>query len=190
MILPNLFAPGYQAGVTTDIADRVRGKIQDVPDFPKPGIVFKDLTPVFGCPETFRALTLSLAGRYADRSVDAIVAIESRGFIVGMPMAYEMNRGVVLVRKKGKLPGEVVSQTYELEYGTDTLEVKKGAIEPGMRVVVVDDLLATGGTMRATLDLVKGQGAEIVECAFVVELGFLSGRERLSDVDCHAIVEY
>jgi adenine phosphoribosyltransferase len=173
-----------------DIGARVRGLIRDVKDFPKPGIVFKDLTPVFKDGPTLRALSAALADLYRPHAVDAIVAIESRGFIVGTPMALMMDRGVVLVRKQGKLPGDVVKRHYDLEYGQDTLEVQHDAIQAGMRVVVVDDLLATGGTMRATIDLVREQGAEVVGAAFVVELGFLKGRERLADVDCHAVVQY
>lgn len=186
-----MLARGYQGDVTAlDISDRVRGLIRDVPDFPKPGILFKDLTPVFRCAETLRGLTTALSSRYADHGVDAVVAIESRGFVVGTPMALMMNKGIVLVRKRGKLPGTVVKRSYDLEYGQDILEMKHDAIEPGMRVVVVDDLLATGGTMRATIDLVRDQGAEVVEAAFVVELGFLEGRKRLADVSCHSLVLY
>ena len=189
--LPEAGASRYDPAVTSaEVGARVRELIRDVPDFPKPGITFKDLTPVFACGTTLRALSESLADRYRPRKVDAVVAIESRGFLVGTPMAMAMDRGVVLVRKKGKLPPEVEERTYALEYGEDTLQIRRGALQPGMRVVVVDDLLATGGTMRATLDLVRGQGADVVEAAFVVELGFLEGRGRLADVDCHAVVSY
>ena len=174
----------------SSIETEVRDLIRDIPDFPKPGIVFKDLTPVFGCGPTLQRLTAALSDRYASRPVDAVVAIESRGFLVGTPMALMMRTGVVLVRKKGKLPGDVVRQDYDLEYGQDTLEMKPDAIRPGMRVVVVDDLLATGGTMRAAVDLVTCQGADVVEAAFVVELGFLNGRDRLSGVPCHSVVRY
>ena len=172
------------------VSEQVRDLIRDVPDFPKPGIIFKDLAPVFASGETFRLMTEAFAARYADRSIDAFVCIESRGFIVGCPLAVQLKTPAILVRKKGKLPGEVVSQTYDLEYGQDTLEVQQDALRPGMRVVIMDDLLATGGTMEATIDLVKSQGAEIVEVAFVVELSFLKGRERLSDVACHALLTY
>ncbi len=173
-----------------EVAEQVRGLIRDVPDFPKPGIVFKDLTPFFKSGRALRSVAESMAGRYRSRSVDAIVAIESRGFLVGMPLALTLDTGVVLVRKKGKLPGEVVQRTYALEYGEDAIEITHDAVEPGMRVVVVDDLLATGGTMRAAVDLVKGQGAEVLEAAFLVELGFLGGRAQLCDVPCHAVVRY
>lgn len=172
------------------LSAQVRGLIRDVPNFPKPGIVFKDLTPVFKHGETLKALTHGLGARYVSKTVDAIVAIESRGFLVGTPLAVHMNKGVVLVRKRGKLPGQIVSKSYDLEYGQDVVEMKSDAIEPGMRVLVVDDLLATGGTMRAAVDLVQEQGAEVVEAAFVVELGFLKGRERLSDIECHSVVVY
>lgn len=173
-----------------DIGAKVRGLIRDVNDFPKPGIVFKDLTPVFKDAATLKGLSIALADRYRSMKIDAVVAIESRGFIVGTPMAVMMDTGVVLVRKKGKLPGEVVKRSYDLEYGQDTLEMKHDAVHPGMRVVVVDDLLATGGTARATVDLLKEQGADVVGAAFVVELGFLNGRERLSDVESHSVVVY
>lgn len=173
---------------TEDIATRVRERIRDVKDFPKPGIVFKDLTPVFKDAATLKGLSVALADRYRDMNIDAVVAIESRGFIVGTPMALMMDTGVVLVRKKGKLPGDVVKRHYDLEYGQDTIEMKHDAVHPGMRVVVVDDLLATGGTMRATVDLLTEQGAEVVGAAFLVELGFLQGRDRLSDVECHSLV--
>lgn len=176
--------------MSQDVSARVRELIRDIPDFPKPGIVFKDLTPVFATPDALRAMVESLAARYADKEIDAVIAIESRGFIVGTPMAMAMNKGVILVRKQGKLPGDVVKKTYDLEYGQDTLEIKSDALKPGMRVVIVDDLLATGGTMRATIDLVREQGAEVVEAAFVVELGFLDGKSRLDGVPTHSIVTY
>lgn len=173
-----------------EVSARVRELIRDVPDFPKPGIVFKDLTPVFACGQTLKMMSHAFADRYTPRRVDAVVAIESRGFLVGTPMAMAMEKGVVVVRKPGKLPPEVETRSYALEYGTDSLQIKKGAIQPGMRVVVVDDLLATGGTMRATIDLVESQGAEVVEAAFVVELSFLSGRDKLRDVESFSLVTY
>ena len=172
------------------IADRVRGLIRDVPDFPKPGIVFKDLSPVWASGETFRALAEAMFEPFKDQEVDAIVAIESRGFLVGTAMAMRTDKGVILVRKKGKLPGKVVGRTYDLEYGQDTLEVQESAIRPGMRVVVVDDLLATGGTMKATLELIRELGAVVVGTSFAVDLSFLNGRKVLGDVPCHAVVTY
>lgn len=174
----------------TDLSERVRSKIRDFPDFPKPGIVFKDITPIFSHHDTLKAVTEALSARYAAQNIDAVVGIESRGFLVGAPVAFHMGAGLVLVRKQGKLPGPVVRKTYDLEYGQDTLEIQEDALRPGMRVVVMDDLLATGGTMGATLELIRDQGVEVVEAAFLVELSFLNGREKLGDVDCHAVVVF
>ena len=171
------------------MADQLKRLIRDVPDFPKEGIIFKDLTPVFLNPEASRAMTSALAMRYRSLKVDAVVAIESRGFLVGAPMAAELGIPLALVRKPGKLPRETIQRSYELEYGQDTLEMHTDAVESGQRVVVVDDLLATGGTAQATIELVKEAGADIVEAAFLVELAFLNGRERLA-ADVHALVHY
>src|SRR5438046_8434955 len=157
------------------IAARVKKLIRDVPDFPKPGIVFKDLTTVFAHGPTMSAMIKSLATRYESKKVDAFVGIESRGFIIASPLAVLLERGLVIVRKPGKLPWKKRAQTYDLEYGTDTLEMHEDAVSHGTRVVVVDDLLATGGTMSATCSLLRAAGAEIVETAFVVELSFLKG---------------
>lgn len=174
----------------SDLSARVRDLIKDVPDFPKPGIVFKDLTPVFKHGPTAAAISKMFAERYDAMGVDAIVAIESRGFLLGAPIAGHMEKSLVLVRKPGKLPRETISQSYELEYGTDTLELHKDALTEGQKVVVIDDLLATGGTAGATCDLVRQTGATIAEVAFLVELGFLDGRKRLSEQDCYALVTY
>lgn len=173
-----------------DLSDQVRNLITDVPDFPKPGIVFKDLTPVFGDGATGAAIATMFAERYAGQGIDAIVAIESRGFLLGAPMAARMEKPLVLVRKPGKLPRETLSQSYQLEYGEDTLQIHADALEKGQRVVIVDDLLATGGTAEATCNLVRQTGAEIAEVAFLVELGFLQGRARLSAYDCFSVVTY
>lgn len=172
------------------IADQIRALIRDVPNFPKPGILFKDLCPIWESGEALRDLATAMSAPYASEDIDAIVAIESRGFLVGTAMAMHMGKGVVLVRKKGKLPGKVVGQTYDLEYGQDTLEVQESAITPGKKVVVVDDLLATGGTVNASLQLIQGLGAQVVGTSFIVELAFLKGRAALGDVPCHAVVSY
>lgn len=158
------------------IADRIR----DVPDFPKPGIVFKDITPMLADGEAFGACIDQLARRYRDNPPDAFVAIESRGFIFGAPLAHALGRGLVIVRKPGKLPADTIAETYELEYGTDTLELHADALAAGARVVILDDLLATGGTAAAACRLVERAGATVQECAFVVELGFLAGRTKLT----------
>ena len=170
----------------TQVEESIRRLIRDVPDFPKPGIIFKDLTTVFAHGPTLRQMIHALADRYRDQRVDAIVGIESRGFVIASPLAVELEKGLVLVRKPGKLPWKKRSRTYDLEYGTDTLEMHEDAVVQGTRVVVVDDLLATGGTMGATIELLRGAGAEIVGAAFVVELGFLNGRARLAGTDCFA----
>ncbi|MCK6548608.1 adenine phosphoribosyltransferase [Myxococcota bacterium] len=173
-----------------DIADRVRGLIRDVPDFPKPGIVFKDLTTVFRDGDAMRGMIHAFAERYRAMNVEAIVGIESRGFVIAAPLAVELGKGLVIVRKPGKLPWKKRSRSYDLEYGTDTLEMHEDAVAHGTRVVVVDDLLATGGTMAATCELLREAGAEVVEACFAVELSFLRGRARLQDIGCHALVTY
>jgi adenine phosphoribosyltransferase len=171
-------------------AELVKALIRDVPDFPKPGIVFKDLTPVFAHPEAMRAMIKVFADRYRKLNVDAIVGIESRGFILAAPLAVELNKGLIIVRKPGKLPWKKRSRSYALEYGTDTLEMHEDAVSHGTRVVVVDDLLATGGTMEATCGLLRDAGAHVVEALFAVELAFLKGRARLHGTDVFALIAY
>jgi len=161
--------------------------IRDVPDFPKPGILFKDITPLLASPEGLRASIEGIAGFVDPDAYDVVAGIESRGFMFGTALATHLGKGFVPVRKAGKLPYETASQSYELEYGTDTVEVHVDALEGGRRVLMVDDLLATGGTMAASLDLIRKIGGEPVACAFVIELGFLKGRERL-DVPTHTLV--
>jgi len=163
--------------------------IRDVPDFPKPGIVFKDITPVLADPGALRWIVDRMAERYRGR-IDAVVGIESRGFIVGAPVAYALGVGLAVVRKPGKLPYDRHRVTYELEYGTDSLEMHVDALGPGRRVAVIDDLLATGGTARAAVDLVRKVGGEVVECAFVIELAFLHGAARLAPVPTFSLARY
>jgi adenine phosphoribosyltransferase len=153
--------------------------IRNIPDFPRPGIQFKDITPLLGHPEAFRAVIRGLADRFEGDRPDVIAAAEARGFIFAAPLALELNAGFIPIRKPGKLPYETVAQQYALEYGTDRLEMHCDAIAPGRRVLLIDDVLATGGTMKACCELVKRSGAEIVACAFVLELGFLEGRAHL-----------
>jgi len=167
----------------------IRGLIRDIVDFPKKGIVFKDITPVLANGEALRSITDQLAARYRGK-VDAVVGIESRGFIAGAPVAYALGVGLAVVRKPGKLPHETHAVTYELEYGADSLEIHKDALSPGQRVVVVDDLLATGGTAKATVELVRAVGAEVVECAFIIELGFLGGAKRLAPTRTFSLVTF
>lgn len=167
----------------------LRTAIRDVPDFPKPGIIFKDITPILSDSKLFNKVIDSLAERYAKKGIDTIVGIESRGFLFGAPLAYKLGKACVPVRKKGKLPYHTVEESYDLEYGSATIEMHTDAVRPGQRVIVVDDLLATGGTATATCNLVEKQGAHVVECAFVVELAFLNGRDRLKR-NVHALVKY
>jgi adenine phosphoribosyltransferase len=172
------------------MSEQIRSKVRDVPDFPKKGIIFKDITPVLGDKDAFKKAIDIMAARYEGKGIDQVVGIESRGFIFGAPLAYKLGAGFTPVRKKGKLPADTVGVTYELEYGTDTLEIHKDALGPGHRVVIVDDLLATGGTAEAVTRLVAQLGAEVVEIAFMIELEFLKGREKLPDVPIYSLLKY
>jgi adenine phosphoribosyltransferase len=174
----------------SDLAARLEDRIHAIPDFPEPGILFRDITPVLAEGPLFAELVAHLTDRVADADVDAIVGIESRGFIFGAPMATRLQCGFVPIRKPGKLPREVAGIDYELEYGTDRLEVHTDAIPPGARVVLVDDLLATGGTAAASIELLEGLGAEIVEVQMVIELLFLDGAARLGEHPLYSVVEY
>ncbi len=164
--------------------------IRDIPDFPKPGILFRDITPLLQHGPAFHAVIDQLAARYQDRGVQAVVAVESRGLIFGSALAYRLGAGLVLVRKKGKLPWKTIAATYELEYGQDTLEAHDDCLSRGARVVLVDDLLATGGTMGAVVKLVEHFSAQIVELAFVVELTFLNGRQALARHPVFSLIQY
>ena len=165
-------------------------KIRDVPDFPKEGIVFKDVMPLIADAAYFRETIERLAEWARPREPDLILGAEARGFIFGAALAYELGIGFIAARKPGKLPWETVSATYELEYGTDSLEMHRDAVTEGARVIVLDDVLATGGTARAKVELVEGLGGIVAGVLFVIELGFLHGRERLAGYDVHALVQY
>ena len=167
-----------------------RGLVREIADFPTAGIGFKDITPVLGHPGAFAACVGALAERFADAQVEAVAAAEARGFIFGIPVAERLGAGFAPVRKPGKLPAPVVGVEYALEYGTDRLEMHVDAFAPGTRVLVVDDVLATGGTARATCDLIERAGGEVVGCSFFVELGFLNGRERLDGLRVESLVVY
>lgn len=169
--------------------DELREKIRVIPDFPKPGIGFKDITPLLANPDAFQALINLFADRYAGRSVDQVVGVEARGFILGAALAYRLRVGLTLVRKPGKLPAETLTAAYELEYGTDKLEVHRDAVEPGSRVVLVDDVLATGGTLGATLDLLQRLQCEVIEVAVLIELAALQGRKRLADHQVFSLIQ-
>jgi len=167
----------------------LKQQIRNVPDFPKPGIQFKDLTTLWKNGKAFKYSIDMLYDRYRDRHIDKIVGAESRGFIVAGPLCYLLDAGFVPVRKKGKLPYRQVELTYELEYGTDTLTMHEDAIEKGERVLIVDDLLATGGTLIAMVELIRKLGGDVVEAAFLVELSFLKGREKVG-VPVFSLVRY
>ncbi len=175
--------------MTSSTAINLRDYIRDIPDFPKPGIIFKDITPLLADGDAFAASISGIACQMPTH-IDAIVGIESRGFIFGAALAQQVGLGLIPVRKPGKLPADVHGVDYELEYGMDRLEIHRDAVSAGHRVVIVDDLLATGGTMRATVDLIHQLGAEVAACLFVVELAFLNGRGQLPGVPVHSLVSY
>ena len=165
-------------------------KIRDVPDFPKKGILFKDITTLLQEPEALRAAVKVFVDRYKDQKVDVVVAVESRGFIFGGAVAVALGAGFVPVRKPGKLPSATFQETYELEYGTDTIEIHQDAIGPGQRVLVLDDLLATGGTVAAVVRLLSKFDCEIMGVAFLIELDFLAGREKLAGQDIYTAIHF
>lgn len=164
--------------------------IRNIPDFPKPGIMFKDITPLLRDPQALQATYRALASQYREDEIDLVVGAESRGFLFGVGVALLLNKGFVPIRKPGKLPAAVHKQSYELEYGTDSLEIHQDAIRPGQRVLFIDDLLATGGTARAAVELVNKCGGTIVGCSFVIELSFLEGRKALSPYPVHSLIRY
>jgi adenine phosphoribosyltransferase len=164
--------------------------VRDIPDFPKPGIVFKDITPLLAHPPAFAAVIERLTEHFADKSIDVVAAAEARGFIFGAPLALRLKTGFVPIRKPGKLPHATVAVEYQLEYGTDRLEVHSDAFAKGRRVLLVDDVLATGGTIRACRDLVEKTGAVIAAYAFVIELSFLGGRALLEPTEVFSIIKY
>ena len=170
--------------------EALKALVRTVPDFPKPGILFYDITTLLKDKTGFAKMIDALASHYIERKVDLVLGIEARGFIFGPALAYRLNAGFVPVRKPGKLPAETVRVSYDLEYGSDALEIHKDAIQPGQRVVLVDDLLATGGTMEATVKLARQLGGEIVGLAFAVELDFLKGRERFKEFDVFSLLHY
>ena len=170
--------------------ESVKQIIRDVADFPKEGIIFKDITPLLGDPIAFQKTINTLNDRYAEKQVDAVVGVEARGFIFGPALAYSMKAGFVPIRKPNKLPAETEVTTYELEYGTDSLEIHKDAVQAGDRIIIADDLLATGGTALAAAKLVERCGGVVVGFTFVVELEFLNGRNSLADYDVISLIKY
>lgn len=173
------------------IEQLVKEKIRDVIDFPVKGIVFKDITTAVKDSETFRLIINYLTDKFKDKNIDYIAAVESRGFIFGSVLAYNLGAGFILIRKPGKLPAETISQEYQLEYGTDTIQIHKDAIEKGKNILLIDDLLATGGTIAAACQLIKKAGANVVSAAFVIELQGLGGRDKLpKDLEIVSMVTY
>ena len=168
-----------------DLKDHIRS----IPDFPKPGILFYDISPLLAHPEAWRAAVGQLADAIRPEKPDLLIGIESRGFLTAAPLAHELGCGFVMLRKQGKLPGRTIPYTYALEYGQDTIEIQEDAIEPGQRVVVLDDLLATGGTMAASIALLRQVGADVRRVACIIELTFLKGRERV-DVPLSVLMQY
>lgn len=170
--------------------EEIRGLIRDVPDFPEPGIVFKDITPVLADPLAFSTITDLIVVHFGRGNVDKVVGIEARGFILASPVAYHFGAGFVPIRKKGKLPWETVGAEYELEYGAATLELHRDAVKPGERVLIVDDVLATGGTAQAAASLVDEIGGKVCGIACLIELDFLHGRDKIADRELYTLIHY
>jgi adenine phosphoribosyltransferase len=171
-----------------DLTQLIIDRIRDVPDYPKPGVVFKDITPLLADHTAFAAVVDAIVAYYGRGTIDKVAGVEARGFILAAPVAYHFGAGFVPVRKKGKLPAATYAENYDLEYGAETIEVHQDAFAPGERVLIVDDVLATGGTARATAELVRRAGGEVTGFSVLMELGFLNGREKLTDLDVHALV--
>ncbi len=170
--------------------DDLKGFIREVPDFPKPGILFYDITTLLKDPLALRMTVDRFVWQFASKQVDKVVGMESRGFMFGPIVAYNLNAGFVPVRKPGKLPAKAISETYDLEYGQDTLQMHEDAIEPGDRVLIVDDLIATGGTASASTKLVEQRGGKVVGLGFVIELTFLAGRKKLDGYEVLSLIRY
>jgi len=173
-----------------DVEIDLKKKIRDVPDFPKKGIIFKDITTLLQDSDTFRLSINLLSKKHQNEKIDKVVGVEARGFIFGAALAYALNSGFVIIRKPGKLPHHTIKQTYELEYGTDEIEIHEDAVKSGERILLVDDLLATGGTMAAAAELLAKLGGEIIGISFLIELTFLHGREKLKNYDIHSLLKY
>ena len=170
-------------------SEEIKKLIRDIPDFPKPGIMFRDITPLIGNARGFAAVVDQMAEPYLG-AVDVVLGIESRGFIVGAPVAYRLGVGLTIARKPGKLPFHFYDQTYDLEYGSASLQIHQDGVVNGARVLIADDLLATGGTAQAAMALVRKLGGNVIGCAFIVELDGLNGRERLAPINCFSLIHY
>ncbi len=171
-------------------ANKIKAAIHDIPDFPQPGILFRDITPVLADKELFHLAVSIFAERYQKQKIDKIVAVEARGFILGAALAYALNIGFIPVRKPGKLPRQTFQEAYNLEYGNNTLEIHADCFKPGQRVVIIDDVLATGGTAAATAQLVQRVGGEVIEMGFLLELQFLEGRNKLGTTPVFSAIKY
>ncbi len=178
---------GYEREIKME---KLKKYIRDIPDFPKKGVIFKDITTLLKEGKIYKKAVNFLAKKYENEKIDKIASMESRGFIFGGTLAYRFGCGFVPVRKKGKLPWETINATYDLEYGTDTLEMHKDAIEPGEKVLIIDDVLATGGTAKAVAELVEKLGGKVIACAFLIELTFLHGRNKLKNYKVFALMKY
>lgn len=178
------------AGAGDELTRLISTLVRDVPDYPQAGVVFKDITPLLAEPRAFRAAVDHMAGAVRDMNADAMVAIESRGFLLGAALAVASNLPLLIVRKPGKLPWKTAEVSYALEYGTDRLQIHADAIRPGLRYAIVDDVLATGGTAAAATQLVRQLGGQVAGCSFLIELGFLGGRERLGDQRVETVLRY
>jgi adenine phosphoribosyltransferase len=182
-------AAGRELAVIVMTTEDLKKLIRDIPDFPKPGILFRDITPLIANPRGLAAIVDQIAAPYIG-SVDVVLGIESRGFIIGAPVAYRLGVGLTIARKQGKLPFKIISQSYDLEYGSASLELHRDGLAAGARVLIVDDLLATGGTAAAAVHLAGKLGGRVIGCAFVIELDALGGRERVAPVNCFSLVRY
>ncbi len=172
------------------MTEKLKEAIRNIPDFPKKGILFKDITTLCSDAVSFQRTVDLLAHRYIGKGIELVVGVEARGFVIGAALAYKIGAGVILVRKPGKLPHKTIKKSYSLEYGEDTLEIHEDSFEEGQKVIVADDLLATGGTAGAVVELVKGMGADVVECAFIIELEELKGREKLGGSPVFSLLKY
>jgi len=170
--------------------DDLKKKIRDIPDFPQKGVLFKDITPLLKDPTCYRRAIELMASRYRDRNINLVVGVEARGFMLGAPVAYELGAGIVPIRKAGKLPHRTLKAAYQLEYGRDQLEIHQDAIQPGDRVLIIDDLLATGGTVGAVITLVEQLKGQIIGLAFLVELTFLEGRKKLPGFETYSLIQF
>ena len=173
-----------------ELEDKIKRNIREIQDYPKPGVLFKDITPMLANPSLVREVVNELVRCFEAQQVDAIVGVEARGFIFGSALAYRIKKGFVPIRKPGKLPATTVSEEYSLEYGTDKIEMHVDAIKEGDRVLLIDDLLATGGTMAAACSLIEKAGGKVAECSFLIELAFLNGRDKLKGHDVYSMVTY